>query len=149
MCTHLKKKNLERIQEIHNKNSVCWYIKALDDCVRHLFSRLYWNDSIRSEVKCISVPNHRFMTWALGCYPVYFEGPSDLFCCRSNTPFIAALFNRAQCQLDPIISKHGLLRHIFQISGSDSSECVLWRCETPHCTVWYISNVLACKEENG
>jgi len=89
------------------------------------------------------------MTWTLGCYPVYFEGFSDLFCSRSNTPFIATLFNRAQCQLDPIISKHELYRHIFQISGSVSSECVLWRGETPRCTVWYISNVLAGKEENG
>ena len=64
------------------------------------------------------------MLRTLGCYPVYFEGLSDLFCCRSDTLFIAALFNRAQCQLDPIISKHELYRQIFQISGSVSSDCV-------------------------
>ena len=40
---------LERIQEIHNKNSVCWFIKALDGHVRYLFSGYF--GTIPSEVR--------------------------------------------------------------------------------------------------
>jgi hypothetical protein len=58
-------------------------------------SRQYWNDSIRSEVKCISVPSHCFMTWALSGYPVYFEG----FKSQSVRHVLSQIERAFQCRL--------------------------------------------------